>query len=213
LALLDAHAPGTVRRRKGKGIEPFEEFLISIGWSEEKAGCSVYLVDDKFQEIPDAITAQLIAAYAADRVAKGLDPSVYLQALRDAFVSVGRDASCFINPLVSAARKARTRHESRDDARVRLGRQKEPVTEEMVWWGIDKFLPGSLDLTKTSAKQSDEAMAMLAGLITYHWPAVRLSNQACTVSKKQAASYTSDWKEACDKAGTPFDEGTATDRF
>jgi S1-C subfamily serine protease len=94
-----------------------------------------------------------------------------------------------------------------------LGRQKEPVTEEMVWWGIEKFLPGSLDLTKASAKQSDEAMAMLAGLITYHWPAVRLSNQACTVSKKQAASYTSDWKEACDKAGTPFDEATATDRF
>ena len=213
LALLDAHAPGTVRRRKGKGIEPFEEFLISIGWSEEKAGCSVYLVDDKFQEIPDAITAQLIAAYAADRVAKGLDPSVHLQALRDAFVSVGRDVSCFLNPLVSAARKARTRHESRDDARVRLGRQKEPVTEDMIWWGIHKFLPGTLDLTKASAKQSDEAMAMLAGLITYHWPAVRLSNQACTVSKKQAASYTSDWKEACDKAGTPFDEGTATDRF
>ena len=77
LALLDAHAPGTVRRRRGKGIEPFEEFLISIGWSEEKAGCSVYLVDDKFQEIPDSITAQLLAAYAADRVAKGLDPSVH----------------------------------------------------------------------------------------------------------------------------------------
>ena len=57
---------------------------------------------------------------------------------------------------------------------------KEPITEEMVWWGIDKFLPDSLDLTKVSAKQSDEAMAMLAGLITYHWPAVRLSNQACS---------------------------------
>ena len=168
LALLDAHAPGTVRRRKDKGIEPFEEFLVSIGWTEEKAGCTVYLVDEKFQEIPDAITAQLHAAYAADRVAKGLDPSVHLQALRDAFVSVGRDVSCFLNPLVSAARKARTRQESRDDARVRLGRQKEPVTEEMVWWGIDKFLPDSLDLTKASAKQSDEAMAMLAGLITYH---------------------------------------------
>jgi hypothetical protein len=85
LALLDAHAPGTVRRRKGKGIEPFKEFLVSIGWSEEKAGCSVYLVDDKFQEIPDAITAQLLVAYAADRVAKGLDPSVHLQALRGRF--------------------------------------------------------------------------------------------------------------------------------
>jgi len=120
LALLDAHAPGTVRRRKGKGIEPFKEFLVSIGWSEEKAGCSVYLVDNKFQEIPDTITAQLLAAYAADRVAKGLDSSVYLQALRDAFVSVGRDASCFSNPLVSAARKARTRHESRDDAKFDL---------------------------------------------------------------------------------------------
>ena len=35
LALLDAHAPGTVRRRKGKGIEPFEEFLVSIRWDEE----------------------------------------------------------------------------------------------------------------------------------------------------------------------------------
>ena len=168
LALLDAHAPGTVRRRKGKGIVPFEEFLVSIGWTEEKAGCPVFLVDDKFQAIPDTMTAQLLAAYAADRVAKGLDPSVYLQALRDAFVSVGRDVACFLNPLVSAARKARTRHESRDDARVRLGRQKEPLTEEMVWWGINKFLPDSLDLTKASAKQSDEAMAMLAGLITYH---------------------------------------------
>jgi hypothetical protein len=83
----------------------------------------------------------------------------------------------------------------------------------MVWWGIDKFLPDSLDLTIASAKQSDEAMAMLAGLITYHWPAVRLSNQACSVSKKQAAAYTSDWKEACLKAGIQFDEGTAADRF
>ena len=98
LALLDAHAPGTVRRRKGKGIEPFKEFLVSIGWSEEKAGCSVYLVDDKFQEIPDAITAQLLAAYAADRVAKGLDPSVHLQALRDAFCKRWQGCVLFPQP-------------------------------------------------------------------------------------------------------------------
>ena len=173
----------------------------------------MYLVDEKFQEIPDTITAQLLAAYAADRVAKGLDPSVHLQALRDAFVSVGRDVSCFLNPLVSAARKARTRQESRDDARVRLGRQKEPVTEEMIWWGVEKFLPGSLDLTRASAKQSDEAMAMLAGLVTFHWPVVRLSNQACAVSKKQAAADAAVWKEACHTAGIPFDERKATERF
>ena len=118
LALLDAHAPGTIRRRKGKGLEPFEEFLVSIGWSEEKAGCSVYLVDKKFHKITDTITVQLLAAYAADRVlAKGLDLSDCLQALRDAFVSVGRDVACFLNPLVSATRKTRTRHESRDGAR------------------------------------------------------------------------------------------------
>ena len=77
--------------------------MMSMGWSEENEGCSVYLVDKKFYKISDTIAVKLCGV--------GLDPSVYFQALRDTFVSVGRDVACFLNPLVSAARKTRTRQE------------------------------------------------------------------------------------------------------
>ena len=106
-----------------------------------------------------------------------------------------------------------TRQEGREAGREALRRQREAISEEMLWWGIHEFLPQHLDLQQASAGQADLAMAMLAGLITYHWPNIRLSNHACAVSRTQASAYAREWKVVCASAGIPFDETVARDRF
>ena len=210
-ALFDRHTPGVHKSRQGKGIEPWREFLVGTGWTDED--CSVYLLDRRYRNIPNAVAAQLLAAYALDLVSAGRNAPLHLQALQDAFIGVGRDVDCFRHPLVSAARKPRTRQEGREAGREALRKQREAISEEMLWWGIHEFLPPHLDLQKASAGQADLAMAMLAGLITYHWPNIRLSNQACAVSHTQASAYTREWKRVCTAAGLSFDETVARDRF
>jgi uncharacterized protein involved in type VI secretion and phage assembly len=51
------------------------------------------------------------------------------------------------------------------------------------------------------------------GLITFHWPNVRISNQARTVSITQAQKCAAEWKQANEKAGRPFDVAAAEDWF
>ena len=68
-ALLDRHTPGVHKSRKGKGIEPWREFLVKTGWTDKD--CSVYLLDERYQNIPNTVAAQLLAAYALDLVDAG----------------------------------------------------------------------------------------------------------------------------------------------
>ena len=134
------------------------------------AGCSEYLVDRQYRNIPDAVATRLIAAYALTLVTTGRDPSLYLQALQDDFAVEGRNLNCFKHPLVSAARRQRSRQKGRKSGRNALRQQREAINHDMLWWGINEFLvPPDINLRKSTAKQADYAMAMLAGLITYHW--------------------------------------------
>ena len=213
LALLDRHTAGVHLRRKGRGIEPFRKYLQGLGWNRKKAGCSEYLIDDKGRPIPDTIARKLIADYACHLRKEGADVTTFLQSLQDDFVREGRSLDCFRHPIITAASKKRSRQQGRDDARHRLQRKKEAITGEMLRAGITRFLPENMNFATASPSQADEAMATLMGLITFHWPNVRISNQARTVSITQARKYTAEWKQANEKAGRPFDEAAAEDWF
>jgi len=213
LALMDRITAGTFKRRSKCGVPLFKTFLESRGWTLKKAGCSEFLVDKRWRPIADPIAASLVADYALHCRKERRDVDVVIQALRDDFIGVGRDVDFLKHPLVQAARKKRSRRQGREDGRKRLQNKREAVSEEMMRWGLKEFMPDGFDLRTASPLQWDDYVGCLAGFMTFNWPNVRISNQACAVSKKQAYDCAKLWSEANSKAGRPYDFEAATQWF
>ena len=114
---------------------------------------------------------------------------------------------------MTAAKKTRTRYEGREDGRQRLQNQIDPLPGEIIRAGIQRFLPEGLDLRSTSPEQSDMAQGMLAGLLTYNWPSIRLSNSGVDTSWAQAKQAARDVAHESTKAGLPFNEEEAVQNF
>jgi hypothetical protein len=110
----------------------------------------------------------------------------HLQALQDDFICAGRDTLFFRHPLVSAVRKAKTRYEGRVQGRKRLQNQKDLLTGEIVRKGIERFIPEGIDLRGVAPDLADLAQGMLAGLLTFNWPSIRLSNSGVDITWRQA---------------------------
>jgi len=136
VAVSDRHTIKVTQRRRGKGIDPFRHHLVKLGWTPVTSGCNEYLLDTQGHPIADAISVQVVADYACNLRLRSLDVFTHLQALQDDFIRAGRDILFFRHPLVSAARKVKTRYEGRVQGRKRLQNQKDLLTGEIVRKGI-----------------------------------------------------------------------------
>jgi hypothetical protein len=174
-------AESTKKRREGKGIDRFTQFLQS------RAGSDDYDITPYLHRISDgsmldhSLRATLIALFAkwVEREFKE-DPNIAISALKDDYESMGTDTLIFKSDILKEARK-RIRDDDRDPREImleRMAKEKQAISIDMISRAIDRYFPTTMFHCM---------LALTAGLFMLNW-GQRPSNMAINTSRRAAAS-------------------------
>ena len=183
-------APSVRQRYLGKGIEPFQAWRRSRGWSEN--GPEPKWLDD----MTPAASAELLGAYVCEIRLRGANADTAVQALRHDYEKASRSLTVFGCASVATTRKKRPREFDREVALSRQRSARSPITGEMMNEAIARHFPPGMAISPVNR---DSAAAVLAGLLQFAF-ALRVGNVVRTVSSTSALRWAQEQARAAAKA-------------
>jgi len=180
----------TKKRRSGKGIEKFQEWL-QLRFKNDHYDMTPYLhrISDGTM-LEHSLRAVFIALFAKwVEFDLKTDPNVAISALKDDFLAAGTDTIIFDSDILKDARK-RLLQDSRDPREVVLDRfanQKQAISIDMISRAIPQYLPSDFDWSTITPSVFHGMMALTAGVFMFNW-GQRPSNMAVSTSRRAASA-------------------------